>query len=123
MAESNWRIVNYLKGTLNLKDGSFRTCNKPDDIIQYISKEFNHPPNLIKYLPSSIEKWLSSNSSDEKIFQESAIYYEDALNKPGYIDKVAYHAPSASNQKTKTKIANGTLHGLTYHVVKVTQQQ
>ena len=74
-------------------------------------------------MPASIEKRLSNNSFDEKIFQESAIYYEDTLNKAGYIDKVAYHAPSASNQKTKTKVANGTLHGLTYHVVKVTQQQ
>ena len=98
-AESNLRIVNYLDVTLNLNDGSFRPCDKPDDIIQYINKEFNHPPNLIKHLPASIEKRLSNNSFDEKIFQESAIYYEDTLNKAGYIDKVAYHAPSASDQE------------------------
>ena len=72
-------------------------------IIQYINKESNHPPNLIKYLAACIEKWLSNNSSDEKIFQESAIYYEDILNKAGYIDKVVYHAPSANNQENKNK--------------------
>ena len=33
------------------------------------------------------------------MFQESAIYYEDTLNKAGYIDEVAYHAPSASKTK------------------------
>ena len=99
VAESNLRIANYLDVTLNLNDGSFRPCDKPDDIIQYINKEFNHPPNLIKHLPASIEKRLSNNSFDEKIFQESAIYYEDTLNKAGYIDKVAYHAPSASDQE------------------------
>ena len=98
VAECNLRIVNYLDVTLNLNDGSFRPCDKSDDIIQYI-KEFNHPPNLIKHLPASIEKRLSNNSFDEKIFQESAIYYEDTLNKAGYIDKVAYHAPSASDQE------------------------
>ena len=103
VAECNLRIVNYLDVTLNLNDGSFRPCDKPDDIIQYINKEFNHPPNLIKHLPASIEKRLSNNSFDEKIFQESAIYYEDTLNKAGYIDKVAYHAPSTSNQENKNK--------------------
>ena len=46
VAESNLRIVNYLDVTLNLSDGFFRPCDKPDD-IQFINKEFNHPPNLI----------------------------------------------------------------------------
>ena len=103
MAESNLRIINDLDVTLNLNDGSFRPCNKPDDIIQYINKEFNHLPNLIKHLPASIGKRLSNNSLDEKIFQESAIYCEDTLNKAGYLDKVVYHAPSASNQENKNK--------------------
>ena len=98
VAESNLRIVNYLDVTLKLNDGSFRPCDKPDDIIQYINKESNHPLNLIKHLPAYIEKRLSNNSSDEKIFQESPVYYENTLNKAGYIDKVVYHAPSASNQ-------------------------
>ena len=110
--------------TLKLKDGSFRPCDKPDDIIQYINKESNHPPNLIKPLPAYIEKWLSNNSSGEKIFQESPIHYEDTLNKAGYIDKVISHTPQAQvTRKTKTKITNRTLYGLTYHKVKVPQQE
>ena len=44
LAESNLRIINYLDVTLNLNDGSFRPCDKSDDIIQYINKEFSHPP-------------------------------------------------------------------------------
>ena len=103
MTESNLRIANYLDLTLNLNDGSFRPCDKQDDIIQYINKEFNHSPNLIKHLPGSIEKRLSNNSFDEKKIQESAIYYEDKLNKTGYLDKVVYHVPSASNQENKNK--------------------
>ena len=89
--------------TLNLNDGYFRPCDKPDIIIQDINKELNHPSNLIKHLPASIEKRLSNNSFDEKIFQESTIYDEDTLNKAGYLDKVVYHAPSASNQENKNK--------------------
>ena len=103
VAESNLRIAYYLDVTLNLNDGSFRPCDKPDDIIQYINKEFNHPPNLIKHLPASIEKRLSNNSFDEKIFQESAIYYEDTLNKARHLDEIVYHARSTSNQENKNK--------------------
>ena len=90
--------------TLHLNDGSFRLYHKPD-IIQYINKESNHPPNIIKHLPTSIEKRLSNKqlSSNEKIFKEASIYYEDTLNKAGYIIKLVYYAPSASNKDNKNK--------------------
>ena len=62
VTEYNLKIVKYLDVTLNLKCGSFRHCHKPYDVIQYINKESNHPPNLIKHLPASIEKRLSNNT-------------------------------------------------------------
>ena len=37
-AESNLRIVNYLDVTLNINDGSFRPCDKPDDIFSTLTK-------------------------------------------------------------------------------------
>ena len=61
MAGSNLRIVNYLNVTLNLNDGSFRPHHKPDDIIQYVNKESNHPLNIIKHRPASVEKWNRKN--------------------------------------------------------------
>ena len=39
-AESNLRIVNYLDVTLNLHGGSFRPCNKPDDVLSTLTKNF-----------------------------------------------------------------------------------
>ena len=103
VAESNLKIVNYLDVTLNLNNGSFKPYHKPDGIIQYINKESNHPPSITEHLPASIEKRLSNNSSDEKIFKEAAIYYEDTLNKAGYINNLVYHTPSTSNQENKNK--------------------
>ena len=103
MTESNLRIVNCLDLTLNLNDGSFRPYHRANIIIHYINKESNHPPNIIKHLPASIEKRLSNNFSDEKIFKEADIYYEDTSNKAGYINKLVYYAPSASNQENKNK--------------------
>ena len=123
MAESNLRIVTYLDVTLNLNNGSFKPYHKPGDIIQYINKESNHPPSIIKHLPASIEKRLSNNSPDERIFKEAAIYYEDTLNKAGYINKLVYHTPRASNQENKNENRYGTLYGLTHHTVNVSQRE
>ena len=61
VAESNLRIVNYLDVTLNLSNSSIKPYYKPDDIIQYINKESNHPPCIIKHLPACVEKRLSNN--------------------------------------------------------------
>ena len=102
-AESNLRIVNYLDVTLNLNNGSFKPYHKLDDIIQYVNKESNHLPSIITHLQVFIEKRLSNDSSDEKIFKEAAIYYEDTINKAGYISKLVYHILSASNQENKNK--------------------
>ena len=72
-------------------------------LFSTLTKNLATLPDLIKHLPASIEKLLSNNSFDEKLFQESAIYYEDTLNKAGYLDKVVYHAPSVSNQENENK--------------------
>ena len=57
-AECKQKIVNYLDVTLDLKDGTFRPYYKPNDQIQYIYTESNHPPNIIKHIPASIENRL-----------------------------------------------------------------
>ena len=75
-AESNLKVVNYLDVTFNLKDGTFRPYHKPDDQIQYIHRESNHPPNIIKHIPASIETLLSNLFPTEIIFKESTTHYE-----------------------------------------------
>ena len=87
---------------------------------QKILRSPNHPPNVIKQLPVSIEKRLSNHSSDEKIFKESAICYEDRLNKEGCTNKLVYYSPSASSQENKS---NRMMYGLTHHTLKISQQE
>ena len=62
--ECNMKIVNYLGVTFNLNDGTYKPYQKPDNIIQYIHVEFNHPPNIIKEIPKTIEERLSQLSSN-----------------------------------------------------------
>ena len=105
--ECNKNIVDYLDITLNLKDGTYKPYQKPDNTLTYIHTESNHPPNIIKQIPKTIEKRLSDNSANEQIFSESAEIYENALKKSGYNVKLKYNptAQKANNNKNhKRKI-------------------
>ena len=87
------KIVNYLDVTFNLNDGTYRPYQKPDNIIQYTHVQSNHPPNNIKQIHKTIGKHLSQLSSNEKIFNESASFYEDKLHQSGYQQKLKYNTP------------------------------
>ena len=50
------KIVNYLDITFNLNDGTYLPYQKPDNIIQYIHVESNHPPNIIKQILKTTKK-------------------------------------------------------------------
>ena len=118
------KIVNYLDITFNLNDGTYRPYQKPDNIIQDIHVESNHPPNIIKQIPKAIEKLLSQLSSSEEIFNESAPFYKDKLQQSCYQQKVKYNPANTEihnkrnnkrniiwfnppfNRNVSTKIAN-----------------
>ena len=79
---------------------------KPNEEINYIHKESNHPPSIIKQISFSIESRLSSLSSSEKIFNESMPIYQEALRKSGYDCKLKYQkntSTATSKQQRKRK--------------------
>ena len=76
--EYNKKVVDFLDVTLNFKDGTYKPYQKPDIKVSYINVQSNHPPNIIKQLPKTIEQRLSNNSSNETIFNEAAQLYEKA---------------------------------------------
>ena len=46
--QCNMKVVNYLDVTLNLNDGTYKPCTKPNNEIKYIYKNSNHPPCVIR---------------------------------------------------------------------------
>ncbi|GFR95765.1 inositol hexakisphosphate and diphosphoinositol-pentakisphosphate kinase 2 [Elysia marginata] len=99
--QSNQKIVAFLDVTFNLHTGLHKPYKKPIDSITYIHKESNHPPSIIKNLPQGIEKRLTNNSSNEKIFEDAAIPYNEALKKNGQVMALKY-----VKKKTNTAIKN-----------------
>ena len=74
-------MVNYFDITLNLNEDTYRPYHKPNDEIQYIHKESNLPPTIIKQLPLTIESPLSNISSSKEIFDDSVKIYQKSLEK------------------------------------------
>ena len=97
------KIVNYLDVTLNLNEGSYRPYKKPNEETNYILVIPDHPPSILKQLPKSIEKRLSSLSSSKEIFEETAPYYEQHLSHCGNKEKLNYRDPTPQNLITKKK--------------------
>ena len=76
----NMKIVNYLDVTLNLNNGSYRPYKKPTEETNYIHVNCDHPSSILKQLPMSIEKRLSSSSPSKEIFEETAPCHEQYLS-------------------------------------------
>ena len=79
---------------------------KPNNTPLYVHNKSNHPPNIIKNIPESINRKLSNISSNEKIFQKAIPPYQDALKKSGYNYKLEYKPTPTdnNNQNNKQKI-------------------
>ena len=82
--ESNLKIVNFLDVIFNLANSTYRPYRKPNDNLLYIHTSSNHPPQIIKHLPDSIEERLSNNSSNEQVFISAKPEYEKALKDSGH---------------------------------------
>ena len=119
--QCNLKIVDFVDVTFNLTDSSYRPFNKSNNEVNYIHKQSNHPPSIIKQLPLSVERWFSMLSSNEKIFNDSIPIYQEALIKAGCNHKLTYQK---HDQKKKThNSAKDKLFGLTPHVVKMLPQK
>ena len=105
--ECNLTIVNYLDVTLNLENGTYKPYRKPNDETIYIHAKSNHPPNITKQLPLSIERRLNKLSSTEKIFNESAKHYQEALNRSGYQHTLQFNQiDTETPQQTRSRKRN-----------------
>ena len=54
--QTNMKIVNYLDVTFDLTKATYYPYRKPNNQPLYINTKSNHPPNIIKQLPASINR-------------------------------------------------------------------
>ena len=75
--------------------------------MNYIHVNFHHAPSILKQVPMSIEKRLSSLSSPGEIFEETVPYHEQYLPNFGYKEKLNYHDPTTTLQLIKKRFLKG----------------
>ena len=95
--------MDYLDITFNLNDGTYRPFRKPNDTTNYVHKESNHPPSILKTLPTMIEKRISDLSATKEIFDEAKNYYEEALQKSGYDSKLDFAPTKQKRGKNRQR--------------------
>ena len=86
-------FVNFLDVTLDLNTGKFKPYTKPLSTALYVHSQSNHPPNIIRNIPATINRRLSSISSDQAIFNEAVPPCQEALRKSGYTHQLEFKPP------------------------------
>ena len=102
------RTTDFLDITLDLPNNTYKPFNKSNKATEYISIYSNHPPNIIRNLPSMIEKRISDLSSNIEIFNECKNIYEEALQASGFMKKLEFK-PTVTNTKRKRNRKRDTI--------------
>ena len=89
-AESNLHVVHFLDVTFDLSTGKYKPYRKPNDDPLYINKHSNHPSSILRQLPTSINKRISTLSSDKQTFEDAAPAYRNALGHSNFSHKLEY---------------------------------
>ena len=73
--------------------------------ITICNTDSNHPPNIIRQLPITIEKRLSEHSSNEEIFNNAKADYEKALKDSRYQPALKFtpHVDEISQRRNRKR--------------------
>ena len=96
----NLEILDYLDITFDLTTGLFKPYNKTNNIPRYVNSKSNHPPSILKEIPKSVLKRISSNFCNEQVFNAAAPFYNDILDKGGSSEKLPFEKEQYTHERT-----------------------
>ena len=112
--KANIKIINYLDVTLDLRTATFQPYVKTGNIPQYVHRDSNHPPNIIRNIPAAINKRLCSISSNNAVFNENSKIHQEALNYSRYNHQLTFN-DNQTTHPSKCK-RHRTYLGQTHHI-------
>ena len=77
----------------------FKPYNKTNNIPRYVNAKSNHPLSVLKEIPKSVSKHVSSNSCNEQVFNAAAPFYNDILDKCGYSKKLSFEKEQYTHER------------------------
>ena len=97
-AEANKKNVNFLDVNLDLNTGLYRPYMKPNDVPTYVHKDSNHPKAILENIPHSVNRRLSTISSNSDVFKQAIPPFQEALKRSGH-NYTLHFDPHASRYK------------------------
>ena len=101
--DTNLIETDFLDVSFNLNTGKYFPFKKPNNTPLYIHSKSNHPPSIIKQLPSMTNKRISSLSCDETEFNKAKITYETALKNSGYQATLKFEKTSQNTRRNRNR--------------------
>ena len=101
--ETNITETDFLDVHLNLKNGEFKPFHKINNDPLYIHHDSNHPTSIKKQMGSMISKRISKLSSTKEIFDSEKSFFQKALEKSGYKEKIKYFDEKSSLDSKKKR--------------------
>ena len=99
--ETNLFETDFIDVTFNLATGKSFPFRKSNNQPLYITVKSNHPPNILRDLPSMINKRLSDLSCNEEKYKKSKRLYETELNESGYKTTLTYTKTTNVNNRNR----------------------
>ena len=69
--ECNLKITDFLDVTLDLRTNKHYPYRKENNQLLYIDKQSNHPPTIVKKIPSMVSRRISDVSCDKEYFHKA----------------------------------------------------
>ena len=86
-----------------MTDGTYKPYRKPNDEPLYINGLSNHPPAIVKQLPSSINKRINKLSCNKQTFDASSQLYNDALRQSNFDETLTYEQFTSNENSDSNK--------------------
>ena len=103
----NLKTVDYLDISFDLNTGIYKPFNKPNNKPLYINASSNHPLSLLKRIPKSVSKRITTDSCHEDIFRKSAPFYNSIFQDCGFNENIKYCLEeSVSSRRRKNRSRN-----------------
>ena len=103
-ASTNLLVTDFLDVTFNLTQSKYYPYRKDNNSILYIDAKSNHPPSIIREIPSMVSKRLSSLSCNEHEFNLAKPDYTEALKRSGFSEGLKYTTHPKKKRSRKRKI-------------------
>ena len=101
--KTNLRIIDFVNETFSLLDGRCKPYKKPNDQLLYVNTSSNHPPQILKKLPTSTSNCLLNSFSNKQVFDMSKGEHGRALRESDYKNLNLIYTKGHKTKKNRSR--------------------